>query len=603
MAEIARAHSTLSDPAKQAVDVAHGILQAQPQVQAPIAAPTTPGIIASAQPIPTLGAPPAPVSATSVPMTPIPNARVEPMRVTPEPLARLGDNRRENLSDSGENAVPMSASAAPVSIPDQPDIEVPPDIASSMSGIAGLPRTTNGGLVSAVSGINPGTRPQTPEALAHAAEMNRLEGSKSGVDQIHNKFLRGLAKAGEIAESTFFPRAAMLTPGTGLHHNMLVNQQRGNVAQDEKQDQAAQTLAQEQAQTENLQSEVPLHEAQAAEAQAKVDNPTGVTKEWQEITGGAVDPEHPELGTQPAFYNKNNPKEGIVFGNAKAGTKPETVKEGELPLGADRVPQLNQMMESRYQVLHPGGKLPPQFTLPANATQKDYDRIDKAMEGSEKALGTKAQQDQANEMRRQTMTLAQQKEQRAESHDPAVEREYMAVRSDLNKQFEGAQSQIEKIQQAKAELAGGAVGQALGTIKTLSALAGGQGSGVRITQAELNSLIHARGIKGDFEGWLSGIEGKGKLAPEQLAQTNQILGDIEAKANEKQKIYSDTLDKLGTAKTKEEIRGIESGFRKSAMSAGGPVGNLPTIKNADDYGKLKKGDQYLDPNGVQRTKK
>jgi hypothetical protein len=68
--------------------------------------------------------------------------------------------------------------------------------------------------------------------------------------------------------------------------------------------------------------------------------------------------------------------------------------EGELPL--PNVDQMNQGLTTRYQVLNAGKPLPPQFTLPANATQKDYDRIDKLMQSTENATATKAQRDTAS---------------------------------------------------------------------------------------------------------------------------------------------------------------------------------------------------------------
>lgn len=71
--------------------------------------------------------------------------------------------------------------------------------------------------------------------------------------------------------------------------------------------------------------------------------------------------------------------------------------EGELPL--PNVDQMNSGLKTRYQVLNPGKPLPDQFTLPANATQKDYDRIDKLMQSTENATATKAQRDTANAAR------------------------------------------------------------------------------------------------------------------------------------------------------------------------------------------------------------
>ena len=81
--------------------------------------------------------------------------------------------------------------------------------------------------------------------------------------------------------------------------------------------------------------------------------------------------------------------------------------EGELPLG-DKVASLNQAMAQRYQVLNPGKPLPPFLTLPPTATQKDFDRVDKLMQQTESAQGTKAQQDTANAMRQESQRMAQQ---------------------------------------------------------------------------------------------------------------------------------------------------------------------------------------------------
>ncbi|MDE2099620.1 MAG: hypothetical protein KGL39_20375 [Patescibacteria group bacterium] len=70
--------------------------------------------------------------------------------------------------------------------------------------------------------------------VQHKEELDRLAASKPGVAQIRNPWLRGLATAGDIALGTFFPRAAMLTPGTTLHHQMLLNRQSGLVNLDDE---------------------------------------------------------------------------------------------------------------------------------------------------------------------------------------------------------------------------------------------------------------------------------------------------------------------------------------------------------------------------------
>lgn len=57
---------------------------------------------------------------------------------------------------------------------------------------------------------------------------------------------------------------------------------------------------------------------------------------------------------------------------------------GDEPLGP-RVPQLNSALTARYQVLNPHKDLPSFFALPPNATQKDFDNIDKILQATEMA--------------------------------------------------------------------------------------------------------------------------------------------------------------------------------------------------------------------------
>lgn len=118
----------------------------------------------------------------------------------------------------------------------------------------------------------------------------------------------------------------------------------------------------------------------------------------------------------------------------------EKESPGQQPLG--NVDQMNQALTSRFQVLNPGKPLPPQFTLPADATQKDYDRIDKALEATEKATGTKAQQDSAKAARDAAATLAKQNQQDREDKegmqpvtgtDPKSGREVLVSASDAKK--------------------------------------------------------------------------------------------------------------------------------------------------------------------------
>lgn len=107
-------------------------------------------------------------------------------------------------------------------------------------------------------------------------------------------------------------------------------------------------------------------------------------------------------------WNPQTRKYDVAVGDAP---KPKLV-EGEMPLGQTG-PQLQKSLENRYQVLNPGKPLPPEYTLPKDATQKDYDRIDKALAGVEQATGTKNQRDQAEADRQTARMIAQQNHEEA----------------------------------------------------------------------------------------------------------------------------------------------------------------------------------------------
>lgn len=91
--------------------------------------------------------------------------------------------------------------------------------------------------------------PPPPPTQTQKDQQRRsdLINSGSGVDQINNPLLRGIARAGDIAASVFAPRVAAALPGTTLHHNMMVDQATNNVAKDQAEEAGAAKTQQEQA--------------------------------------------------------------------------------------------------------------------------------------------------------------------------------------------------------------------------------------------------------------------------------------------------------------------------------------------------------------------
>jgi hypothetical protein len=226
------------------------------------------------------------------------------------------------------------------------------------------------------------------------AKLDALKAQGAGVSNKHG-ILGGLLKGLDIAGSILMPNAMAAIPGTRLNFAHNVNAAQNQVAQDT----AGQNSSLDQ-------------QYKSAEIQEKLNPP--------QKDGNA------ELQTFNDLQQQTNPATGKPYTAAEAfqkvneireQAKPQPVKPGDEPL-KDRVPQLNQLLTQRYQVLHPGQPLPAASMLSGDATAKDYDRIDKALEATERATGTKAQQDSLSEMRRQTMAL---KNQKATTEESAIE--------------------------------------------------------------------------------------------------------------------------------------------------------------------------------------
>jgi hypothetical protein len=157
-----------------------------------------------------------------------------------------------------------------------------------------------------------------------------------------------------------------------------------------------------------------------------------------------------------------------------------------------------------------------------------------------------------------------------------------------------ANTQLEKINEARAMINGPATAQALGIPKVLSSLVGGAGSGLRMTKAELDAIAKARGIGGDVEGFISKVSGEGVLTKEQQRQLTGLLDDVAERTRQKQAIANDALDRINSATSREEIVAIDTDVRKKLgqMQTGPAAAKLPEITSQAAYDALPKGAQY-----------
>ncbi len=430
------------------------------------------------------------------------------------------------------------------------------------------------------------TAPPLPSSdpLAHT----KADTGRPGESQIHNRFLRGLATAGDIALSSVLPGAAVLTPGTQLHHQMLVNQRSGLVNLNNR-------MANDQANRGHLAAEVPELGARASEEQARADalrNP-------------------PEKQFSPKDDYISIPGGGLFNARTREWERPPVDKSSLYELSEDvgKALKVKPDENGRYFVPMQGADqlLKPAAEKPDTAAQDDqaYEKLIAKRTLGQKLTPDEDAQVKAYEKRKTlgaqvTNFYAGQREDRKEGLDAGKD-----LSKKLQNEFSTVRTQLDNIGQAREELNSNPVGQSLGAIKTLTALAGGKGSGVRITQAELNSLATNLGIKGSFENWLSSVSGQGRFGKDTLAQINAVLSGVERIAAEKESRLNDTLDSLGSAKTKADVDDIEKKYRHSLSGThGAGSAAVPTITGQADYDRLPSGAAYIDAaDGKQYRKK
>lgn len=356
-----------------------------------------------------------------------------------------------------------------------------------------------------------------------------------------------LSTAGQIAGNIVAPDVMAGIPGTRLNRMVQEQQDTGEINRlqqliSENNNRDAQTAGQ---QFENTYAPAD-HALKQKLTQSEIDN------QQSEIYGR----QHPQLTNAFELWHQQNPS-GTLQDYEAATNQGKT-------LTADDANALNGIWNS----------IAGQYHLPMNQFRAgmSHDQASELTTSMNSVVGRNQGQ--------QHIIIEGNRAANAgdKTRDANTEKAYNAAFKDLNSQFSAAQTQAETLATAQEELNSGAVGQAAGTIKTLVGLAGGKGSGVRITQAELNAIAHARGVAGDFEGWINRVSGQGHLSGEQLSQMNSILSDIQGKLRQKMGLQDQYMDKLASANSEQEIRQIQSQYRKEFLN---PSANAASTHDDD----------------------
>lgn len=230
-----------------------------------------------------LAAPPAPITDYAAAIRPMPqlNAGTPPIVSVPnaEPLATASPAAYPALAPRAASydypqplrtptAIPRNAEPAPVappvmSAPAGPAPSFPAPQPPAYTGSRRALQQDRGRLATqalneyaAAYAANPSA--ENKEAYDRA-ELARKELTGSGISQIRNPLLRGLARVGATAVQAVTPRWAAAIPGTELHHNLQVARGQGTVGQDVAE-------AERLAQIQNFRLMAPYRAAEARRA-------------------------------------------------------------------------------------------------------------------------------------------------------------------------------------------------------------------------------------------------------------------------------------------------------------------------------------------------
>jgi len=174
------------------------------------------------------------------------------------------------------------------------------------------------------------------QILRDQMKQNYLDTTGSGVDQIQNPLLRGVARVGDIAASIFAPRLASIIPGTTLHHDMLVAQNRAQLAQDQAQQQAQLQQQSLQANIRHTNDESAGLEAPPAPEYDYVDTANGkvgilkgtTTAQPVTVNGQPVAPAVKEPTSAFELWHQQNPN-GTIDDYNNAESKPLSQAEAD----------------------------------------------------------------------------------------------------------------------------------------------------------------------------------------------------------------------------------------------------------------------------------
>ena len=423
---------------------------------------------------------------------------------------------------------PISAPPSPVGMQAPSQMQAPPSLGAAPQPHVSLAPQPKGTLLGDQQALQQEAGHKAPlESVYHGITNSSFGQNHPVLGKLLGTLGQIPATAADVVASGVAPRLGALIPGTSINHGLQLQGLQNRIGKEEQ-------GQQQEATTAATRAEVPLREAQTQEAQARTANvPEELDRQNKLADAQIANLLHPQAKTDFEAWRQQNPDAPVqdwlkAQGQAKAeGQKPPSTKEA---------------LQSQLVTAQNSGD-----TATAKKLQQQLKDIDPMGE-------------QRTQIQIQNASANQSK-----ATDAKTQKEYEYTRNKWDKDLGTYNAQNNKLAEANQLIGSGAMGAALGSIKALSGLAGGQGSGVRITQAELNSIAHARGFQGNFDAFLQQFGDGNKLTPQQVDALKGIITDVQHIAQAKEKVLNHGLDDLGEATDTKTVRKIDSQLRHALM--------------------------------------
>lgn len=436
-------------------------------------------------------------------------------------------------------------------------------------GLMGAPPITQppvtGGIAASAPAYKPAPGPiATPSSVTpivpqqrqtDTAELNRLKNSGAGVEQLQHKhpIIGAIARIGDAALSSLFPTIAQNVPGTELHHAQLVNRAQSRVGNDlaveQKEAQTANegaTTAHTQAQTEAIPAHTKLEQAQTE----ALTQPKPKEEEWDVVQGFSGP------NGEPILKEKNS-------GQMKLATSIPGIQKTEKPDTATQEDQKYEDIKVRKQLNDPNKPVSPEEEAWAHAYEK------------RKTLGP----------------FASAAAQAPERNEQRSDRSYQFHSGQLEKARQPIDAAVQRLGRLQDTLAQqNPQADALVAPELLTVMAGGQGSGLRMNEAEIARIVGGRSewenLKASLQHWSTNPKDARSITTEQDKQIRALVETVNNKLLAKQHAINQAEDSLVNSDDPIEHRRIVNDARRAldAIDAGPSQQEPPRPANVpSDY--------------------